>query len=171
MNRHWVVSFIIPNRVYAPESSHVMSRICHLRQAMLLGLFCFTGCRAFDSSAPVTLPQASEIDAIAVTPDQELFTSGETRRIVDPEKIERFVRFINEGNHAWRAPWHTTPTGDTVVVVEKGDDIIAVYALCIRDRPSEGLLVDHGVPGEADSRLMYTNGDDLQELKSILGVR
>lgn len=151
-----------------------MSIIRDSRHTLLLGLCFLAGCRAFGSSAPVTLPDASKIDVITVTPNSDLFSAGVTRRIVDPAKIERFVRLINEGNDAWYIPPHAIPAGEYLVTVEKGDDIIAMFypsSGSIGVRPSAGFMVGQGAQGATESRLIKLTEDDWQELTSILGIR
>lgn len=152
-----------------------MSIIRNSRHTMLLGLCFLAGCRAFDSSAPVTLPEASEIDVITVTQELGVIERGETRRIVDPAKIARFVQFINEHNEGWHVPWYTFPAGAYTVTVEKGDDIIAVFwssSGSLGVGPSAGFIGGRAGDQDAtDNRLIKLAEDDWQELAEILNIR
>jgi hypothetical protein len=133
------------------------------RLILLLGLL-LPGCRSLDSAAkPVTLPPASTITAIEVTPN-----SGEDRTtsvITSRDQIERFVAFVNSRGNGWSHPWHTFPGGMYDVVAKCGEERVGVFW------PSPSHIGGYAGDKDAESkRVRSLSNEDWQELERILGV-
>jgi hypothetical protein len=135
-----------------------------MARLMLLLVLLLPGCRSMDSAAkPVTLPAASKITAIEVTPNfgEDRTTSVITR----PDQIEHFVAFVNSRNSGWSHPWHTFPAGSYNIVAKCGDERVGVFW------PSPGHIGGYAGDKDAESkRVRPLSSEDWQELERILGV-
>jgi hypothetical protein len=127
-------------------------------------VFMMSGCRTMDSAAkPVTLPSASAITAIEVTPN-----SGDSRIttvIENPDQIERFVTFVNSRSSGWKRRWDTFPAGMYTVVAKRGDESVAFFW------PSPGHMGGReGSKGAESNRLRPLSNEDWQELEAIVEI-
>jgi hypothetical protein len=127
-------------------------------------LLLLPGCFFADKPAqPVTLPDKMQVDAIEIRPN---FGEDRTeRRIVEREKIDRFVKFINERDSGWKKPWDTFPSGRYTVVAKQGRETVAVFW------PSPGHIGGRaGGEGARDNRLRRLTDKEWDELKAILSL-
>jgi hypothetical protein len=118
-----------------------------------------TGCSVPERrAAPVNLPNSIAVDRIEIHRTSGL--DKQARAIVDRERIDRFVKFINGLDSGWTKPCGTFPVRDWTVAATRDGEQVAVFW---SSRGSIG-----GRRAGEQNRQRPLSADEWRVLKSIL---
>lgn len=120
------------------------------------------GCN--ENVRPLPIPDAVGVERIVISYDPDSI-KGKEVVVKDANRIKRVLSFLKERNSGWEKTWHTFPSPQWTIRLEKGETLLLVLWLgpnWMGGREGQG--------DSSDNRLRTFVKKDRDELFQILGL-
>jgi hypothetical protein len=133
---------------------------------LLLVMLLSGGVLADRRARPIRLPQKLHVDSIEIGQKNRGENRSSSRRIVEREEIDRFVKFINERDSGWVTRVQTNPSSEYSIALMQQEKIVAFFAT-----NRSGKEIWGSITGDRTNlRYRHLSAEDWDALKSILNL-